>query len=37
MATKNHSVGIDHVTVVPQPAAPSDADGSRAEDDADDE
>ena len=37
MATKNPSVGIDHVTVVPRPAAPTDADDSRAEDeDADD-
>jgi hypothetical protein len=24
MATKQHSVGIDHVTVVPGPAAPAD-------------
>lgn len=38
MATKNHSVGIDHVTVVPEPAARMDADDSQAEDDdADDE
>jgi len=34
MAAKNHSVGIDHVTVVPAPAAPSD---ESTEDDADDE
>jgi len=33
MATKNHSVGIDHVTVVPEPAARMDADDSPAEDD----
>ena len=34
MAAKNHSVGIDHVTVVPEPAAPeeSDEDGSDADD-----
>ncbi|MBP1985805.1 hypothetical protein J2753_000278 [Halolamina salifodinae] len=32
MATKNHAVGIDHVTVVPEPAAPSGADDPRAED-----
>ncbi len=27
MATKQHSVGIDHVTVVPEPAATADDDG----------
>jgi len=29
MATKQHSVGIDHVTVVPGPAAPADEDEER--------
>ena len=32
MATKQHSVGIDHVTVVPEPAARADE-----REDADDE
>ena len=32
MAAKNHSVGIDHVTVVPKPATPADEDED-AEDD----
>jgi hypothetical protein len=34
MAAKNHSVGIDHVTVVPKPAASTDEPG---EDEADDD
>ena len=29
MATKQHSVGIDHVTVVPGPAAPADEEEER--------
>ncbi len=33
MAAKNPSVGIDHVTVVPEPAVPSD--DAEAESDAD--
>jgi hypothetical protein len=34
MAAKNHTVGIDHVTVVPKPAASTD---EPAEDEADDD
>ena len=33
MAAKNHSVGIDHVTVVPDSSTPSIADDGADEDD----
>lgn len=37
MATRNHSVGIDHVTVVPKPAAPTDEPAAEDDDDADED